>query len=128
MSKKRIRKLESARIHRARELADIDTTNPDVTPPHDSVPADENELLHNNTYSRLPRFYVDRVVVCRDCATEEVWPAERQKWWYEVAKGDINTTAVYCSACRQAKRERRSEARRVHLEGLQRKAEERKKR
>lgn len=28
--------------------------------------------------------------------TEELWPAERQKWWYEVAQGNINTDAILC--------------------------------
>jgi hypothetical protein len=54
---------------------------------------------------------------------EEVWPAERQKWWYEVAKGNINTQAVLCRACRQAEKERKAEARRVHVEGVARKHE-----
>ncbi|NCA72362.1 MAG: hypothetical protein EOM91_20290 [Sphingobacteriia bacterium] len=69
---------------------------------------------------RLPRFYVDRVVVCRQCGQEEVWPAARQKWWYEVAKGNINTEAMLCRACRKADQTRREEARRRHLEGLAR--------
>ncbi|MFC1720192.1 zinc-ribbon domain containing protein [Pseudomonadota bacterium] len=62
--------------------------------------ADHAALSHNNTYSRLPRFYVDQIVICRNCGTEEVWPANRQKWWYEVAKGNINTTAILCRKCR----------------------------
>ena len=53
--------------------------------------AEAAKLSHNNTYGRLPRFYVDRLVVCRNCGTEEVWTAERQKWWYEEARGNINT-------------------------------------
>ena len=31
------------------------------------------------SYGLLPRFYVDKVVECRVCKKEEVWPAERQK-------------------------------------------------
>jgi hypothetical protein len=73
--------------------------------------ADPARLSHNNTYGRLPRFYVDRLVVCRNCGTEEVWPAERQKWWYEEAKGNINTQAVLCRSCRAAERERKEAAR-----------------
>ena len=59
------------------------------------------------TYGRLPRFYVDRLVVCRRCAREEVWPAERQKWWYEEAKGNINTQAVLCRSCRALEKQRK---------------------
>jgi hypothetical protein len=88
-------------------LIGIDPTDPAVVPPPGAVPADPANLSHNNTYGRLPRFYVDRVVVCRQCAKEEVWPAERQKWWYEEAKGNINTQAVLCRSCRALERQRK---------------------
>jgi hypothetical protein len=89
--------------------------------PPGTVAADHSQLAHNNTYSPLPKFYVDKVVVCRQCGKEETWPAERQKWWYEVAKGNIFTEAVLCKACRQTAKEKKAEARRIHLEGLARK-------
>lgn len=111
---------EAARLQRARELASVDPRH-DRAIPHDAVMADPEQLRHNNTYGMLPRFYVDRVVTCRHCGKEEVWSAERQKWWYEVAKGNINTRAVLCRACRALERQRREEARRVHQEGLARK-------
>ncbi|NEV64342.1 zinc-ribbon domain containing protein [Thiorhodococcus minor] len=87
--------------------APIDPTDPEVTPPPDAVPADRAELAHNNNDGGLPRFYLDTVVVCRDCGKEEIWPAERQKWWYEVAKGNINATAVRCRACRHKRKHSR---------------------
>ena len=93
-------RLIQSQLLRAKEYVGIDTTDPNVIPPPGSVLADEKELEHNNTYGRLPRFYIDKVVVCRQCGAEEVWPAERQKWWYEVAKGNINTDAVLCRKCR----------------------------
>lgn len=105
------RRLKESQLARAKALAGIDPTDPDVTPPVGAVMANATELSHNNTYGRLPRFYVDRVVVCRNCGTEEVWPAERQKWWYEEAKGDINTQAVLCRSCRAAERQRKEAAR-----------------
>ncbi len=114
-------RLREGRLKRAMALEGIDTTDPNVTPPPGAVAADQDALAHNNTYGRLPRFYVDRVVRCRRCGTVEVWPAQRQKWWYEVAKGDINTQAVLCRACRARERARKAEARRLHLEGLRRK-------
>lgn len=104
-------RLKAARLARARALADIDPTDPDVSPPAGAVMANPDELRHNNTYGRLPRFYVDRVVVCRQCGGEEVWPAERQKWWYEEAKGSINAQAVLCRSCRAASRQRKEAAR-----------------
>ncbi len=72
-------RLRQSRLVRAKSLAAIDATDPDVEPPAGAVMAVAENLSHNNTYGRLPRFYVDRVVVCRQCGAEEVWPAERQK-------------------------------------------------
>jgi hypothetical protein len=97
---KKRERLNEGRLLRAREYSGIDTTNPATKAPPGSVPADQNALSHNNTYSALPCFYVDTIVVCRRCGKEEVWPAHRQKWWYEIAKGNINTTAVFCRSCR----------------------------
>jgi hypothetical protein len=88
-------------------LIGIDPTDPAVVPPPGAVPAVPANLSHNITYGRLPRCYGDRVVVCRQCAKEEVWPAERQKWWYEEAKGNINTQAVLCRSCRALERQRK---------------------
>ena len=80
--------------------------------------ADHAELAHNNTYDRLPNFYVDKLVVCRECAVEEIWTAEQQKWWYEVVKGDINAEAVKCKACRKKDKEKKALARKAHLDGI----------
>ena len=66
---------------------------------------DRQQLKHNNTYGLLPRFYVDQLVVCRQCGKEDVWRAESQQWWYEVVKGNINSKAVLCRACRSAKKQ-----------------------
>ena len=114
------RRLQDGRLKRAKALAGGDTCDPGIDPPAGAIIADQAELAHNNT-GRLPRFYVDKVIVCRQCGTEEVWPAERQKWWYEVAKGNINTGAVLCRSCREKEKARKEEARRVHLMGLAKK-------
>jgi hypothetical protein len=119
---KEARAKESA-LKRAKALAGIDTTDESIEPPPGAVLADQNELAHNNTYGLLPLFYVDKVVVCRNCGKEEVWSAENQKWWYEVAKGNINTEAVRCRACRDKEKARKDAARKVHLEGLANKNE-----
>lgn len=87
--------------------------------PPGAVEADPAELAHNNTYGLLPLYYLDKAFTCRDCGSEELWTAKQQKWWYEVAKGNINSTAVRCRACRRREQERRAEARRVHLQGLE---------
>jgi hypothetical protein len=90
--------------------------------PKDAVAADHAELAHTNTYGLLPLFYTDRSFNCRDCGHAELWTAKQQKWWYEVAKGHLNTRAVRCRPCRRLERARRDEARRVHLEGIAAKA------
>jgi hypothetical protein len=89
--------------------------------PVNSVLANVEALAHNNTYGPLPVFYVDKAFVCRDCGKREVWTATQQKWWYEVAKGQIDSTAVRCRACRRKERQRQADARRVHLEGVAKK-------
>ncbi len=66
-------------------------------------------------------YYTDQPFECIDCGKAEVWTPAQQKWWYEVAKGDVFTIARRCRACRRRERERRAEARRLHLEGIARK-------
>jgi hypothetical protein len=51
-------------------------------------------------------YYVDRPFKCKDCGKEELWTATQQKWWYEVAKGDVRSHATQCNACRRKRRER----------------------
>lgn len=85
----------------------------------------EGALARYNSYG-APQFvyrgyYVDAPFRCKDCGKEEVWTATQQKWWYEIAKGYVYSTATRCRSCRRKEQARRKEARRVHLEGLSRK-------
>lgn len=66
-------------------------------------------------------YYDDLPFCCADCGKDEVWTATQQKWWYEVAKGNVESTAKLCRPCRRREPARRAEARRVHLEGVARK-------
>jgi hypothetical protein len=86
--------------------------------PYGALPADQDKLAHDNTYGERPRFYADKTFACVDCGKEEVWTAADQKWWYEEAKGKIASRANRCHACRRKRRLRRSQERRVHIEGL----------
>ena len=93
-------------------------------------PADEqlvvvngNLLAPTGSYSR-PDFvergyYLDVPFTCADCGKSEVWTARQQKWWYEVAKGDMFTRARRCRPCRRTKRVVKEAARRVHLDGIE---------
>lgn len=67
-------------------------------------------------------FYIDTAFDCVDCGKQEIWRATQQKWWYEVARGAVESCAIRCRACRQRDRARAAEARRVHLQGLAAKA------
>jgi hypothetical protein len=85
-------------------------------------PVNEELLAPNNSYG-APQFvqrgyYVDIPFRCVDCGNEEVWTGTQQKWWYEVAKGFVYSTAVCCRPCRRREQARRADARRVHLEGV----------
>jgi len=94
-----------------------------------AIPVDVQKLAPDGSYD-TPDFaqrggYIDVPFQCIDCGKSEVWTATQQKWWYEVAKGGVWTTARRCRNCRCKERERKNEARRIHLEGLERKQTER---
>ena len=64
------------------------------------IRADHEQLKHINTYGLLPDFYQSILFKCRDCDSDEIWTAQQQKWYYEVAKGHIDAKAVRCRKCR----------------------------
>lgn len=121
--KQRRQEIKTRRRERALLLQGQLTTRqlPDRLP-LGTVLADPAQLAHNNTYALLPLFYIDRPFVCRDCGSQEIWTAKQQKWWYEIAKGHIDSVAVRCRPCRRQEQARQAEARRVHLAGLARKS------
>jgi hypothetical protein len=89
------------------------------------VRVDATALAPVNSYG-APEFvargyYADLPFRCVACGKDEVWTATQQKWWYEVAKGNVESRAKLCSGCRRAERERKAESRRVHLEGVAKK-------
>jgi hypothetical protein len=63
-------------------------------------------------------YYVDMPFNCKSCGTAQVWTETQQRWWYEIAKGDVWTIAVLCRPCRKREQARRAAAREVHLAGL----------
>ncbi|HQR06779.1 MAG TPA: zinc-ribbon domain containing protein [Gemmatales bacterium] len=89
------------------------------------VQVNREALAAHNSYNEPDfvnrGFYSDQPFQCVDCGKSEVWTAGQQKWWYEVAKGDVFTTVRRCRPCRSRESQRRTEARRIHLEGLARK-------
>jgi len=100
-------------------------TRRDTPSPPGLVRVNVDALARHNSYG-VPRFvergyYEDLPFTCVDCGSKEIWRAAQQKWWYEVAKGYVYSSAKLCRPCRRREQARRSEARRVHLEGLARK-------
>ncbi len=76
------------------------------------IPVDPTKLAPKSTYNPpefLTRgYYLDYAFNCRSCGVPQLWTAAQQQWWYEVAKGDIFSTASQCRACRQADREKKA--------------------
>lgn len=93
--------------------------------PENRVPVNASLLAPTNSYGRPDfvhrGFYIDTAFTCKDCGKKEVWTSRQQKWWYEVAKGDMFTVATRCRPCRRKESNRKAEARSVHLDGLKRK-------
>ena len=113
---KRAEKKKVVRQHDPREA---------VPPEEATAPCNPMLLAPNNSYG-LPAFvgrgyYKDEPFKCANCGSMEIWRAAQQKWWYEVAKGNVESRAKLCRKCRRLERERKAEARRVHLEGMERK-------
>jgi hypothetical protein len=95
--------------------------------PYGTVPVNPTALRLYNSYGAplfvTRGFYRDQPFSCKACGKEDVWTATQQKWWYEIAKGEVWSGAIQCRVCRRRERERKAEARRVHLEGVAKKLE-----
>jgi hypothetical protein len=89
--------------------------------PHDAIGADLTKHAPHNSYS--PKFwYRDERFQCKDCRRVEVWTAEAQRWWFEVAQGPIQSQATRCRSCRKAWREKSGKV--SHAERQKRKKRE----
>jgi len=78
---------------------------PDI--PEGAVAANTSRQVPNNSYTSPPTYYIDIAFACCDCGSDEVWTAQQQKWYYEVAKGTLYTTAVRCRDCRNRKKDQK---------------------
>ncbi len=130
--KQRREEIKAKRLERLRVARGCSVRLPSGPVPFDSVPsgavaADPAQLVHNGYYHQSPSFYLDRPFVCRDCGVHEVWTAKQQKWWYEIAKGPIDSIAVRCRPCRSRERARADEAQRVSQAGMAKKLLEKQK-
>ena len=66
-------------------------------------------------------FYLDQPYTCKHCGKPQLWTATQQKWWYEIAKGDVWAVAVRCRPCRRLAQAQRAEGQRTYAEGMARK-------
>lgn len=99
---------------------------PASAPLLDQATVERSLLAADNSYG-APAFvqrgyYQDVAFTCVDCGEPGVWSAARQKWWYEVARGGVWTTARRCRSCRAARRAQRELGRLTWQQGQQRKA------
>lgn len=68
------------------------------------LPVNRSKVKHNSSFFEIPSFYENKEFNCKDCGKRETWTAKQQKWWYEEAGGDLETTAVLCRKCRDLRK------------------------
>jgi hypothetical protein len=125
IGKQRRAELKTQRRQREAKQQSV-RTGPQSTPrPLGTAPVNEALLAPYKSYGApdyaMRGYYQDFPFRCQGCGKEETWTAAQQKWWYEVAKGYVYSSAKLCRTCRKKEQARRVEARRVHFEGIARK-------
>ena len=123
--KQRRKEIQTRRKEREAKLRSLVAGRKPAPRPLGTAPVNEALLAPYKSYGApgyvMRGYYQDIVFHCQSCGKEEIWTASQQKWWYEVAKGYVYSTAKLCRPCRKKEQARRAEARRVHLEGVARK-------
>ena len=123
--RRRAAMLAARRLRRSRKLAAAQRQQFELLPAG-TAPVDTGRLraYHSGGHPEFVRrgFYQDMYFHCIDCGVEGIWTAARQKWWYEVAGGELSSRARRCAACRARERLRKAEARCRMLAGLGQKA------
>ena len=123
--KQRRAELKAKQKQREAKKKSLATVRRSTPRPLGIAPVNESLLAPYKSYGApgyvMRGYYQDVPFRCQGCGKEETWTAAQQKWWYEVAKGYVYSTAKLCRPCRKKAQARRAEARRVHLEGVARK-------
>ena len=123
--KQRRAELKAKRKQREAKQRSLEAGAKPAPRPLGTVPVNEALLAPFKSYGApgyvMRGYYQDLPFRCQGCGKEEIWTAGQQKWWYEVAKGYVYSTAKLCRSCRRKEQARRAAARQVHLEGLARK-------
>lgn len=63
-------------------------------------------------------YYVAKPFTCKHCGSAQVWTETQQKWWYEVAKGNVWSIAILCRPCRRRERARSQASREAYFRGI----------
>lgn len=105
--KQRRTEIAQQRVRRA-ALAARRAVPPPEPRPAGAVQVNVAALAPYNSYG-TPDFvqrgyYRDVPFTCADCGAAAVFTAAQQQWWYEVAKGQVYSTAKRCRACRRKRK------------------------
>ena len=84
------------------------------------IRVDKTKVFSRSVLPMIPDYYRDKWFTCKDCGNDDLWTAKQQQRWYEEQGGKIEAIAVRCRECRSKEKERKVNARKVHLEGLER--------
>jgi len=87
------------------------------------IKVDKSKVFSRSVLPTIPNYYRDRWFTCKDCGENDLWTAKQQKKWYEDQGGEIESIAVRCRPCRKKEKSRIEEARRIHLEGLEKRSQ-----
>ncbi len=98
------------------DLAGLDFSG--VVIPAGAIAVNPASLIMSSTFAYIPAFYQDILFQCVQCDDRQIWTAKAQRWWYEIAQGDIESTAKYCRSCRLKKREQAKISKKIHFSGL----------
>jgi predicted RNA-binding Zn-ribbon protein involved in translation (DUF1610 family) len=98
--RKRRSVLNQQRADRIRMLLHEHKIDSEADIPTDAIPADLSNQKFGYSCSPLRIFYRDVEFTCKRCGRKEVWRAEDQQWYYEVAKGSALNEATRCHECR----------------------------
>jgi predicted RNA-binding Zn-ribbon protein involved in translation (DUF1610 family) len=85
------------------------------------IAVDRSKVFSRSVLPKIPEYYRDTAFTCADCGEQELWTARQQQRWHEEQGGEIEAIAIRCRACRRKEKFQRDTARKIHLEGLERK-------
>lgn len=73
------------------------------------IRVDSSKIFSKSVLPKVPEYYRDELITCKDCGGQELWTAKSQQGYYEVFKGEIENKAIRCSACRKQRRHQNKE-------------------